>query len=618
MGETSTGPYPLTGRWPLVGRHDELTRFAQVLADPWIQGFVVCGPSGVGRSRLVEECVTAAVDQGYEAVRAAASAPAARIPFGTIAHLLPYDVDPAGPVAGFVSVSKAPAEAARNRLVVLVDDLQLLDPASVVLTRQLMDVGLIFLIGTIRTDGPVTGAMELIRWEDSVRRVDLAELDQDTVEELLRTVLGGPVGRRTLHELFTASGGNVLYLRELVLGALRAGALASEGTLWELATGSPTHTPRLTELINARLACAGGTGRRFLELLALCEPLGPLDVDALPQTLIDLERAGVIRASGDGRRVSLTLAHPLYGKVLRAQTPLIRRRAMLLRQAERIEAHGARRDDDALRIASWRLAATGTADPALLVRGAATARRAGDHARVLALLSTVDTEHHTTGSRLLYGEALMETGQCRQAEAVLAGAYEQASTERERRVATRLRTHNLFWMGARTKEALELNDEALSRVPHGADRELLLIDRATMITMSGRPAEGVRLLDALPREELRAKEVNGWLWATSSKATALALLGRTREAWSLAEAAERAHRAHPRDEQAPPSPAFTYVLPLTHAAAEDGRLALAREIGARGTAGLLTGRAAGQGATWNALSRARVEWLAGRPHAPRS
>ncbi|WP_405148897.1 LuxR C-terminal-related transcriptional regulator [Sphaerisporangium sp. NBC_01403] len=611
-GETAADPHPLTGRWPFVGRHAELTRFSQVLADRWSQGFVVCGPPGAGRSRLVEECLISAVDEGYHAVRAAASAAASTVPYGAIAHLLPPDVDPANPVAGFVSVSKALAGTARNRLVVLVDDLHLLDAASVVLTRQLMDVGLIFLIGTIRTDGSVTEAMEVMRREDSIHRVDLAEFDQDTVEELLRTVFGGPVGRRTLHELFSMSGGNVLYLRELVLGALQTGALASDGTLWELAKGARPLTPRLTELINARLASAGGTGRPLLELLSLCEPLGALDVAARPQTLIDLEQAGLIRASGDGRRVSLTLAHPLYGKVLRAQTPLIRRRAMLLRQAERIEAHGARRGDDALRVASWRLAATGTADPALLVRAAATAHRAHDPAGVLALLSKVPAEHHTTGSRLLYGEALMETGRCHEAEAVLAGVYEQASTDRERRVATRMRTHNLFWMGARTKEALELNDEALARAPHGADRELLLIDRATMITMSGRPAEGVELLDPLPREALRTQDVNGWLMGTSSKATGLALLGRTREAWSLAEAAERAHRAHRQDEQALLPPAFTYVLPLTHAAAENGRLALAREIGARGTDDLLTGRGGGYGATWNALSRARVEWLAGR------
>ncbi|MFC4534150.1 helix-turn-helix transcriptional regulator [Sphaerisporangium dianthi] len=610
----AAGPPPLTGRWPLVGRHAELTRFAEVLADRWSRGFVVCGPSGAGRSRLAEECRAAAAAEGYRTVRAAADAATATVPYGAIAHLLPPDVDPANPVAGFVSVSRALAGTTRNRLVVLVDDLHLLDATSAVLMRQLMEVGLIFLIGTIRTDGPVTEAVDVVRREESVHRADLAEFDQDTVHELLRTVLGGPVGRRALHELFTASGGNVLYLRELVLGALRAGALANDGTLWDLGEGPLPRTPRLTELIEARLASAGDSGRPVLSLLALCEPLGPHDVAALPQTLIDLEHAGLIRASDDGRRVSLTLAHPLYGEVLRARTPLTRRRAMLSHQAGRIEAHGSRRGDDALRVASWRLAATGAADPALLVRAAATARRAHDHAGVLAILSKVSPECHTAGSRLLYAEALMETGLCQEAEAVLARVHEGTSTGRERRAATRMRTRNLFWAGGRTEEALRLNDEALARLPRGLDRDLLLVDKATMLTMSGRPSEGVGLLDPLPVEA--SQDVGGWLWGAATRATGLALLGRTREAWSLAEAAERPHRARPQEEEeeaaALPPPAFTFVLPLTLAAAEDGRLGTAREIAARGTAGPPTGHGGAHGAMWSALCRARVEWLAGR------
>ncbi|MFD1119425.1 AAA family ATPase, partial [Sphaerisporangium aureirubrum] len=657
------GPYPLTGRWPLVGRDAEMARFAEVLADRWSRGFVVCGPPGVGKSRLVEECLAAAVAEGYETVRATTSEAASTVPFGAVAHLLPPDVHPANPVTGFVSVSRALA-GTRDRLVVLVDDLNLLDQASVVLMRQLMDVGLIFVIGAIRSGGPAT---ETIRWDDGVHRADLAELGGEAVEDLLRAVLGGPVGRRTLHELSGLSGGNALYLRELVLGALRSGALASDGTLWELTAGqvapaswehaggrgqatpaswehaggtgqampaSWEHageawpvTPRLSELVGARLAAAGDAARPLLEALALCGTLGPLDLAAAPQTLIDLEQAGLIRASGEGRRVSLTLAHPLYGTVLRARTPLIRRRATLLRQAERIEACGARRAGDARRVAAWRLAATGTAGTDLLLRAAEECCRAGDHAEALALLAEVPAAEHTNAFRLLYGEALLESGRRDEAEAALAGLCGGA-TEGERRIALRLRARNLFRAGTRTEEALGLNDEALTGAPQGAGRDLLLADRASILTMSGRPAEAVALLDALPPEAPRDGDVTGWLWAATAKATGLALTGRTREAWTLAETvsatetaspgetAERARRTRARH---PAAAAVTPLIPLALAAAEDGRLAEARAIAARGTASLGAGPLADLGerigtgtAMWAAVVRARVEWLAGR------
>ncbi|MEO3808317.1 LuxR C-terminal-related transcriptional regulator [Sphaerisporangium sp. B11E5] len=666
--ETPAGPYPLTGRWPLVGRDAETARFAEVLADRWSQGFVVCGPRGSGKSRLVEEFLAAAVAQGYQTVRAATSEAASTVPFGAVAHLLPPDVHPANPVAGFVSVSRALA-GTRDRLVVLVDDLDLLDQASVVLMRQLMDVGLIFVIGAIRAGGPASEAVEALPWDAGVHRADLAELGGDAVEDLLRAVLGGPAGRRTLHELFTLSGGNALYLRELVLGALRAGALTSDGTLWELtgdawraaASQDPAGdawrgsavsrdpagdvwpvTPRLAELVGARLAAAGEPARPLLEALALCGTLGPLDLAASPRHLIELEQAGLIRASGEGRRVSLTLAHPLYAAVLRARTPLIRRRATLLGQAERIEAHGARRTGDARRAAAWRLAATGTAGADLLLRAAEEACRAGAHTEALGLLAEVPAAERTNAFRLLYGEALLESGRGDEAEAVLAGLREPA-TDEERRIALRLRARNLFRAGAGTDEALRLNGEALARVPRGAGRDLLLADRAAILTMSGRPAEAVALLDSLPPRAPRDGEATGWLWAATAKATGLALLGRTREAWTLAAAvsasetasgevvAERTRLTRIRH---PAAAALTPLTPLVLAAAEDGRLAEARTLAARGTESLgaghatgpaarVAGSAAGPGADlgarigtghamWAAAGRARVEWLSGR------
>ncbi|MDV9171146.1 hypothetical protein R6V09_13555 [Streptomyces sp. W16] len=176
-------------------------------------------------------------------------------------------------------------------------------------------------------------------------QVDLTVLSPAQMETLLQAALGRPVTRRTLHKLSAASGGNVLYLRELVLGALAAGNLTGDGEIWHLVDDRLPGTARLTEIIGTRLAAADPAGRPVLELLALCEPLPLTYAEALapPQVTAALEQAGLIRVGQDRRRATVSLAHPLHGEVLRAGLPLLRRRTLLLDQAARVQARGARR-----------------------------------------------------------------------------------------------------------------------------------------------------------------------------------------------------------------------------------------------------------------------------------
>ena len=66
----------------------------------------------------------------------------------------------------------------------------------------------------------------------------------------------------TVTELWTASQGNVLFVRELVLAGLDGGQLVEQRGAWRL-VGPLVATPRLHELLAARLGSlpAGGRGR---------------------------------------------------------------------------------------------------------------------------------------------------------------------------------------------------------------------------------------------------------------------------------------------------------------------------------------------------------------------
>ncbi len=81
-----------------------------------------------------------------------------------------------------------------------------------------------------------------------------------------------------------------------------------------------------------------------------------------------LDRAGLLAVRVEGRRQIVTLAHPLYGEILRARMPALTRRRLLLEHADHIDALGARRREDTIRSAIARLEASGSADPQLLVR----------------------------------------------------------------------------------------------------------------------------------------------------------------------------------------------------------------------------------------------------------
>ncbi|MFE5947168.1 LuxR C-terminal-related transcriptional regulator [Streptomyces sp. NPDC056480] len=605
-------------RWPFVGRGGELSVFSSTLTDPRERGFVIYGPPGVGKSRLAEECLAQATRSGFKGVRVSASAAAGSVPLGAIAHLIPDSVDLSDPVRGFADVAKALAGPGRSRgRAVWVDDLHLLDTTSAVLLRQLMDAGVIRLVATVRSGEPASEAVNALCHGDAVRRVDLAVLGQAECERLLQDVLGAPVGRRTLRHLYEGSGGNVLYLHELVQGAVLSGNLVRDGEVWELAGASLDATPMLAELISARLVAAGEVGRSVLELLALCEPVPLADAEAVAtlSVLTELEQAGLIQTTEDQRRTTVALAHPLYGEVLRDKIPVLRRQAVLLSQAERAEGYGVRRREDPLHIATWRLAATGTADPALLVKAATLSFHAHDYAQVIALLEALPEDHHTVHTRLLLGYSMIELGRWEPAERILSDANAQATDEKERLEVTLARIMSLFWLGSRTQETLRVTETALEHVADPAGRRALRTIEGYVRVISGEPDRGLKLLEEHLEEDPSASyDLNTWLRGALTKTLALAATGRTTEAVAWADLAYAIHMRAEADQQLVPHPATQLSTP---ALTEAGRISEAREVGGQAFSDLLVSADTAVPRIWVAFFLGRAEWLAGHPAAAR-
>jgi DNA-binding CsgD family transcriptional regulator len=596
-------------QWPIVGRRLELEVFERALGLGDRAGLVIHGRAGVGKTRLADECARLAAETGYPTERVAGSRTTALLPLGAVAALLVGGLGRSGPdgqvnaVALFEETRRALHERhGGRRLVTVADDVSLLDDVSLALLGHLAARAAIFLIATVRTGEPVPDLVTGLWRDGRLERIDLHDLSRAHLDTLLRLALGGPVEAGAGREFWEITQGNPLYVRELVLGALESGALVERSGVWHLENPLPA-TSRLVELVEQRVGSLPAEARSVVELLALCEPveLSYLETTAPAGVLESLERAALVTITvGDGQ---VRLAHPLHGKVVRAAMPRSRARAILLAQADRLEA-AAPTGAAALRIAVWRLDAGGRPDPAILIRGAHLARYAHDFRVVRRLIEAVPGEHLDAAGALLLGEALYELGAFDGAERVLARGRQLPSSEL---LALRLavtRAINAQWGLCQPEAALAIIAAARAVVTSLPLAEQLVAAEASVLTFSGHPDRALAALERIEGTNRRTRVLRA-----IAAAPALALTGRTAEAVKVAEAGYADHVAL-GDELAIAHPAM-HLVNQVFALAEAGRFADACQLAQAG-AEIVASQRVPVAQIFFAASLGRVATLQGR------
>ncbi|MEU9889024.1 AAA family ATPase [Sphaerisporangium sp. NPDC051011] len=538
--------------WPLVGRDKEPEQFTAALARPGCQAFLITGAPGVGRTRLADECLRLAAGEGGVVARVVASQAAASIPLGTFAHLLAVamaEKTPEGPVSGSgpivpdaVGLYSWARQALRRRtggrrLVLLVDDVHLLDAVSLTLLGQLMEAGDVFLLGTLLVNEPPPDVLHRMWSAGRATWVQLSSLTGRDAKVLLTRALGSPVTADTAATLWNVSHGNVLYLRELVLGALESGALTPRAGVWRLGN-EPLPTRRLQELVADRMRTLEPPARAVLEHLAVCGPVGATALTALApiEVLEDLERSGLVEIRADGRRRPVTLSHPLYAQAIRdgLSRPVVER--VLRRQIAQVHELGARRLDDTVNVAIWQLDGGGQADPGLLVRAARLSRSASDFPRVerlaRAALTAADSRLAAEVGHLL-GEALSHLGRVAEAEEVfaLAAAGRAAADDAGGTPVAPMRALNLSWGAEYPDQALAVVDRMRPALDGTLAGELDVVS-SLVLTLAHRPREAYRILAG---EEGRLTEPASRL-GSLARVAVLAALGRTGEAIAASDA----------------------------------------------------------------------------------
>jgi DNA-binding CsgD family transcriptional regulator/type II secretory pathway predicted ATPase ExeA len=452
-------------RWPLAGRSEELSRLTAALVAR--RGAVITGPAGAGKTTLAMMCLQLVRDREMSVARTTATLASRRLPFGTLAPILPPDLgidrlsrDGHGQLLRFYA--RAVTTRAQGRpLVVFVDDAHLLDDGSATLMHHLALTRAATVLVTVQSGAPAPDSV-VAMWKDGLaERIELGALGDAAIEELLVTVLGGPVDAASVRQLADRSRGNPLYLRELVTGAMQTGALAEQGCIWRLRTGGLRPTARLAELVALRLGDLSDAERDVLELLALGEPLGQAWLDKLadPSAVAALERKGLIASRMDSRRVEVWLTHPVYGDVVRAEITALRERALARSLAEVVEATGGRRREDSLLLASLRLSGGG-GSAELLTAGAVAARARHDHFLAERLARAALAEGGGFEARFIAAEAAHFQGRPGQAERELASLAATAASDEERARVALIRHDNAFFLQGREADSRLIDDEA--------------------------------------------------------------------------------------------------------------------------------------------------------------
>ncbi|MEQ1702341.1 MAG: LuxR C-terminal-related transcriptional regulator, partial [Ilumatobacteraceae bacterium] len=394
----------------------------------------------------------------------------------------------------FTEIRDRILERAEGRPVLLcVDDIDRLDDTSAVLIHQMIATGEATLIATLRTGRIAPGEIIDLWQRGELRRVEVGPLDRASTERMAALVLGAPLDQASLDRLWHATDGNALFIREVLLSAQEQGQLATVSGAVSLSE-LPLQSPRLLDSVRSRLAHLSPELHRALVHLAFAEPCGPAELASVADAaaLAALEEADLIVTAFDEQRLSLRLTHPLYGEVLRAGTPLMQRRAILATLARDLEATGARRRSDAVKLA--RLAVDGGVDVGvdLLVRAANLTYHNGDHV----LCERIGRKAFESSGRFDAGwelaNCLFQAGDLHGFREHLPHWSATATNDAERLAVAMMQAQTEFWYAGDLPLAVQIVHDALERYPEdvfavGASRDELIANLALYHALAGNP-----------------------------------------------------------------------------------------------------------------------------------
>jgi DNA-binding CsgD family transcriptional regulator len=513
-----------------VGRREELEFVERATNRLGTAGVVVAGAPGVGKTRLVREALARAQTAGRSTAWSQATRSGAGIPFAALAHLLPAGIAGAGPRNLLRIAADAIAERSPEGTLVLgIDDAHLLDDHSATLVHLLAETNRCAIVATIRADEAVPDSITVLWKDELVERLELQPLSREETDELLEQALEDRVDAATVHRLWTVTRGNVLFLRELVLGGLETSRLQQVRGAWKW-RGGFADVPRLSDVLGGRLRALGSGERALLEVVAAAEPIALEVLEGLDEArwLRSAESTGLLEISA-GTPQMAGISHPLYAEALRSETAPTRRHAIFRTLAGALGSNPS--PGDLLRVATWRLEIGDVSDARLFVAAARDALARFDYRLAHNLATAARDSGGGLESQVLIAQALQGLGRFEHAEATLAAAERMSASETERaEVATR-RALNLYWHLGQKDDAQSVLTAARSGVVSADLADMLKAATGSYHVFGGDTQKCLHELS--PLVSRRSTSPRNRLLAALAVTFALSVSGQTRRARSI-------------------------------------------------------------------------------------
>ncbi|OBI46868.1 helix-turn-helix transcriptional regulator [Mycobacterium colombiense] len=303
----------MSRRWQLLDRPVEQEAIRWALTGGESRGAILFGAAGVGKTTLARTVTTS---MRCKLNWAACTESSRGIPLGAFAQWVRPSAS-RDPVALIASAREC--IVTQGNTIVGIDDAHLLDQLSATLLHQIAVEGAGRIVATVRNGEQAPDAITSL-WKDGyLQRLELQPFTKKQSIALVESVLGGTLEGLSADVMWESSGGNPLFLRHMVEGALDAETLTEVNGVWQLR--GPTVVPSgLAALLEDRLDHAGSEIMNALKLLALCEPL---DIETLSElageeAVDGAEMHGLVRIVRDGPHlVNVRFSHPLFGDVVR-------------------------------------------------------------------------------------------------------------------------------------------------------------------------------------------------------------------------------------------------------------------------------------------------------------
>ncbi|MDD7835814.1 ATP-binding protein [Paenarthrobacter sp. AB444] len=308
--------------------------------------------------------------------------------------------------------------SSKPQLVLLVDDIHYVDPASLGVLLQLIPGFGAKLVATADSRRPLPQDLYQL-WEDGfMEQYLLPPFTLTEAHAVCVSLLGGKVQQRASSLLAAMSGFNVAVLCLAVEDARRAGLLVRREGYWTIDTRAHCYWPGVVEHVQADNEVRPAEERLALELVALAEPVAfeILERHCGQKAVENLLADRRIRLM-PGWRPMVRMGSWLWGEATRLAVP--RSRSLALHQ--QIEEPGLTRETapSMLRWMTWTLDCGLDLADELLLAAAPVADRPSTAELVLQAAAAVKGADHVEEAGMIRARALIAEGRIAEATPVL-------------------------------------------------------------------------------------------------------------------------------------------------------------------------------------------------------